>query len=118
MEAIAKAKFQRYGVRKVEQVLDQIRGKSVQNARQMLPLIARRATLLVGQTLQSATANLQVKAGKKLEPSAIFVREAWVGPGPMKSMKRVMPAPMGRAMTFKRKVCHLTVVVSDEKKSR
>jgi large subunit ribosomal protein L22 len=117
MEASAQARFQRYGARKVEQVLDQIRGMSIQKARQILPRIERRATRLVEKTLLSATANLQVKAGKKLDPGQIFVAKAWVGQGPMGPMKRVMPAPMGRAMTFKRKVCHLTMIVSDEKKA-
>ncbi|MFC1678907.1 50S ribosomal protein L22 [Elusimicrobiota bacterium] len=114
MEAIAHARFQRYGARKVAQVLDQIRGKSVERAEELLPLVARRATELVGKTLKSAVSNLQVKAGRKLDPSDIWVRGAWVGQGPMGQMKRVRPAPMGRAMIIKRKVCHLTLVLSDE----
>ncbi|MFH1725832.1 MAG: uL22 family ribosomal protein [Elusimicrobiota bacterium] len=113
MEAIAHAKFQRCGARKVAQVLDQIRGRSVERAEKILPLVQRRATRLVTMTLRSAKANLQVKAGKKLGPAGMWVRRAWVGQGPMGHMKRVMPAPMGRAMIFKRKVCHLTVVVAD-----
>lgn len=114
MEAISHARFQRFGARKVAQVLDQIRGKSVQRAQEILPLIPRRATTMVAKALKSAASNLQVKAGKKLEPGAMFVKAAWVGQGPMGHMKRVMPAPQGRAMTFKRKVCHLTMVVADE----
>lgn len=116
MEAIARAKFQRYGARKVAQVLDQIRGKSVRRAEEILPMVPRRATELVAKTLKSAASNLQVLAGRKLEPGMMFVTQAWVGQGPMNHMKRVMPAPQGRAMTFKRKVCHLTMVVSDERK--
>lgn len=115
MEAIAHARFQRFGARKVAQVLDQVRGKTVQTAEQLLPMIPRRATELVGKTLKSAAANLQNKLGKKVEGTEMFVKSAWVGQGPMGHMKRVLPAPMGRAMTFKRKVCHLTMVVSDER---
>ncbi|MDE2293463.1 MAG: 50S ribosomal protein L22 [Elusimicrobia bacterium] len=114
MEATAKAKFARYGARKVNSVLGQIRGKSVKSAEQLLPLVPRRATELVAKTLKSAASNLQVKAGKKLDPSGMWIKEAWVGQGPMSHMKRVLPAPMGRAYTFKRKVCHLTMVVADE----
>jgi len=114
MEAIAKAKFQRFGVNKVERVLDQIRGKSVERAERLLPLIPRRTTTLVSKTLKSAVSNLNVKAGRKLPPAGVWVREAWVGKGPMGPMKRVRPAPMGRAMVIKRKVCHLTLIVSDE----
>ncbi|HBL15686.1 MAG: 50S ribosomal protein L22 [Elusimicrobia bacterium GWA2_69_24] len=118
MEAIAKARFQRYGARKVNQVLEQIRGKSVEKAQSLLPVIPRRATEVVVKTLKSAVSNLQVKAGRKIEPKGMWVRRAWSDQGPMGQMKRVKPAPMGRAMTFKRKVCHLTLVVSDESAGR
>ena len=114
MEAIAHARFQRYGARKVAQVLDQIRGKSVERAEQILPAVPRRAKTLVEKTLKSAASNLQVKAGRKLEGGGMWIKSAWVGQGPMGQMKRVLPAPMGRAMTIKRKVCHLTMVVADE----
>lgn len=112
MEAIAHARFQRFGRRKVAQVLDQVRGKSVWKAYQILPEVPRAAALLVSKTIRSATANLCVRAGKALDPRQVRVSSAWVGQGPMGAMKRVLQAPMGRAMTFKRKVCHLTVVVA------
>jgi large subunit ribosomal protein L22 len=115
MEAIAHAKFQRYGARKVRQVLDEIRGKSVAQAESLLPAIARSACVLVGKTLKSAAANLQNRLGKNIEPGSMYVKAAWCGLGPMGNMKRVLPAPQGRAYTFKRKVCHLTMVVSDER---
>ncbi|MBI3298029.1 MAG: 50S ribosomal protein L22 [Elusimicrobia bacterium] len=114
MEAIAKAKFARFGSRKVNSVLGEIRGKSVQTAAQLLPLIPRIASQLVAKTLNSAAANLQSKAGRKIDASGMWVKEAYAGNGPMKHMKRVLPAPMGRAFQFKRKVCHLTIVVADE----
>lgn len=112
MDAVAKAKFQRFGARKVAQTLDQVRGKSVWKACQILPEVPRAASSLVEKTIRSAAANLSQRAGKKLDLKEIFITSAWVGQGPMGQMKRVLPAPQGRAMTFKRKVCHLTVVVS------
>ena len=114
MEAIAHARFQRYGSRKVAQVLSQIRGKTVWAAYQILPEVPRAASTVVTKTLRSAVANLTVSAGKPLDPKEVFVKSAWAGQGPMGQMKRVLPAPMGRAMTFKRKVCHLTVVVAEQ----
>ncbi len=114
MEAIALANFQRYGPRKVNQVLEQIRGKNLKVAMDVLPTLPRSAAVLVTKTLDSAAANLKVKVGRGLEPAKVFVKEAWVGQGPMKHMKRVLPAPMGRAMQFKRKVCHLTIVVAEK----
>ena len=112
MEAIAKAKFQRFGRRKVAQVLDQVRGKSLWDAFQILPEVPRAAASMVTKTIRSAAANLDVQAGKKLDPKGVTISQAWVGQGPMSQLKRVLPAPMGRAMTFKRKMCHLTVVVA------
>ncbi|MDD5655759.1 MAG: uL22 family ribosomal protein [Elusimicrobia bacterium] len=117
MEATAYARFQRFGTRKVAQVLKEIRGKSVLQAEQLLPMIPRACGLMIGKTLRSAAANLTIKArlaGKTLVPERVFVKSCWAGQGPMGQMRRVMPAPQGRANTFKRKVCHLTVVVSDE----
>ncbi|MBI5200561.1 MAG: 50S ribosomal protein L22 [Elusimicrobia bacterium] len=115
MEATAHARFQRFGARKVAQTLEQIRGKSVLNAEQLLPNIPRVAAVMISKTVRSAAANLNVRAGRKLAPESVFIKQVWVGQGPMSNMKRVLPAPMGRAMQFKRKVCHLTVVVTDEK---
>ena len=70
---------------------------------------------MVAKAVRSAAANLNVRAGKKLSPEHIYIKQVWVGQGPMGQMKRMLPAPMGRAMTFKRKVCHLTIVVTTEK---
>ena len=117
MEATAYARFQRFGTRKVAQVLKEIRGKSVLQAEQMLPLIPRACGRMIGTAVRSAAANLTIKArlaGKTLVPEKVYIKSCWSGKGPMGQMRRVMPAPMGRANTFKRKVCHLTVVVSDE----
>ncbi len=116
MEAIAHARFQRVGARKVAQVLKEIRGKPVLQVQQILPMISRACVSVVAKTVQSAAANLTTKAnreGKSLVPGKVFVKSCWAGMGPMGHMKRVRPGPMGRAMIFKRKLCHLTVVLSD-----
>lgn len=118
MEATAYARYQRYGARKVAQVLKEIRGKSVLEAEQILPLVPRACGVMIEKALKSAAANLTIKAGragKTLVPARVYVKSCWAGLGPMGQMRRVKPAPMGRANTFKRKVCHLTVIVSDER---
>jgi len=118
MEATAHARFQRYGNRKVGQVLREIRGKSVLQAEQLLPLIPRICGEMIEKTLRSAAANLAIKAGragKTLVPMDVYVKSCWATMAPMGQLKRVMPGPMGRANTFRRKACHLTVVVSDER---
>ena len=117
MEATAYARFQRFGTRKVAQVLKEIRGKSVLHAEQLLPLMPRTCSQMIAKTVRSAAANLTIKArlaGKTLVPEKVIIKSCWSGQGPMGQLRRVMPAPQGRANTFKRKVCHLTVTVSDE----
>ena len=120
MQAIAYARFQRFGTRKVAQVLRELRGKSVLRAEQILPMIPRACGVMIGKTVRSAAANLTIKAaraGKQLVPADVYIKQCWSTMGPMGNMKRMLPAPQGRAYTFKRKVCHLTVVVSDERVS-
>jgi large subunit ribosomal protein L22 len=118
MEATAHARFQRYGTRKVAQVLKEIRGKSVLEAERILPMIPRVCSTMITKTVRSAAANLvnqAAKAGHAVDPEKVYIKSCWSTMGPMGHMKRMLPAPQGRAYTFKRKVCHLTVVVSDER---
>ncbi len=116
MDAVAIAKFQRYGRRKVGQIADQIRGKNVLVAEQLVEMAPRRSSDMVRKAIHSAAANLSVKLGKQLDPAQIWVKRIYADMGPMKHLRRVQPGPQGRALPFKRKVCHLTVVVSDTKK--
>ena len=118
MEATAHARFQRYGTRKVAQVLKEIRGKSVLEAERLLPMIPRICSTMITKAVRSAAANLvtqSARAGHKVDPEKVYIKQCWSTMGPMGNMKRMLPAPQGRAYTFKRKVCHLTVVVSDER---
>lgn len=115
MEAICKLRYQRYGRRKVGKLLDQIRGKSLYQAEQILASIPMKATELVHDAIRSAGANLSVKLGRKLDLKTVWVVEAFADQGPMKTLKRVQPGPQGRAMPFKRKMCHIRVTVSDIK---
>lgn len=118
MEATAHARFQRYGTRKVAQVLREIRGKSVFEAERLLPMIPRICGRMIEKAVRSAAANLvsqAAKAGHPVDPEKVYIKSCWSTMGPMGNMKRMLPAPQGRAYTFKRKVCHLTVVVSDER---
>ncbi|MEK7382827.1 MAG: uL22 family ribosomal protein [Elusimicrobiota bacterium] len=118
MEATAHARFQRYGPRKVAQGLRDIRGKSFFEAERRLPMIPRICSVMITKAVRSAAANLVVqaaKAGRPIAPEKVYIKSCWSTMGPMGQMKRMLPAPQGRSYTFKRKVCHLTVVVSDER---
>ncbi len=115
MEATSKAKFQRFGSRKVGLLLDLVRGKSVKASQGIIPFSGLRCSDMVQKTINAAAANLQVKLGNKLDLTKIYIKEAYSNMGPMKNLKRIQPGPQGRAMPYKRNVCHLTVTVSDIK---
>jgi large subunit ribosomal protein L22 len=116
MEACSKAKFQRYGSRKVGLLLDLVRGKSVKQSEAIIPFSGLRSSDMVQKTINSAAANLAVKSGNKnMDLSKVYIKEAYANIGPMKHLKRIQPGPQGRAMPYKKSVCHLTVIVSDEK---
>ena len=108
MEAVAHARFTRHTPRKINQVLDLIRNKSVEKAFEVLSFTTKAAVPVIAKTLRSAVAN----SGNLKDMAALRVKQCWVGQGPV--LKRMRPGPMGRGMPYKRKTCHLTVVVTDE----
>jgi large subunit ribosomal protein L22 len=107
MEAKATAKFVRCTPRKVNQVLALIRNKKVEKAFEILSFLPKLASKLVKKVLRSATAN----AGKLENYSNLKVKEAWVGSGSI--LKRVRAGSKGRSMPIKKRMVHLTIIVTD-----
>jgi large subunit ribosomal protein L22 len=98
---------------KMKIVIDQIRGKNALEALNILRFTPKHAAKVAEQTLKSAISNLNNKAEQeeiKISDDEIFVKEVYVNQGP--SMRRVLPAPMGRAYRIKKRSNHLTIVVA------
>ena len=115
MEARAVAKYIRMSPRKARKVVDLIRGKSVNEAITTLHFITQRASTPVEKILRSAAANaVNKEEGAKLNPDDLVIKSICVDQGP--SMKRYNPGPMGRASLIRKRSCHITVVVTDQKK--
>lgn len=98
--------------RKVRLVVDQIRGKSVNEAYAVLQFSTKGAAEPVGKTLRSAVANAQMKSqdeGAVLDVDELFVKEAYVDEGP--TLKRWRAAAQGRAAPRRKRTSHITVVV-------
>jgi len=110
MEAVAYAKYQRISWRKVVTILDLVRGKSVEEAYRVLKFIPKAAKLIVEKTLRSAVSNV----GKNIGLGNLYIKRIYVTPGPV--LKRFRAGPMGRSLPYRRKTCHLTIIV-DEKTS-
>ena len=108
MQAVCRARFQRYNSRKVNQILAVIRKKQVDEAFRILQFITKGATTAVEKVLHSAVSNL----GKVEKPENIVVKEAYVGQAP--PLKRMRAASRGMGVQYKRKQCHITIVVGDK----
>jgi large subunit ribosomal protein L22 len=112
MEARAKARHVRISARKARLVVDQIRGKSVNEAYALLQFSKKNASEPVGKTLRSAVANAQVKSqdeGSMVDVDDLFVREAYVDEGP--TLRRWRARAQGRASPIRKRTSHITVVV-------
>jgi len=96
--------------RKMRLVIDLIRGKSVPDALSILHFSPKHPAKIAEKVLRSAVSNFQNKDEQgRTDIESLFVKEAFVDPGP--SMKRVLPAPMGRAFRIVKRSNHVTIVV-------
>jgi large subunit ribosomal protein L22 len=111
MQTYARARFIRVSSRKAQQVLEQIRGKSVGEALATLQYTPRIAARLIEKVLRSAVANAEHNHQVRDLDSLRIVRATADG-GP--SLKRVQPRAMGRAFFIKHRTSHLTIAVTDE----
>ena len=115
MEAKAIARHVRMSPRKVRLVVDQIRGRAVNEAYSILMFSKKAAAEPVGKTLRSAVANAQVKAeggGDHVDVDDLYVRDVFVDEGP--TLKRFRAAAMGRAAPLRKRTSHITVVVDSK----
>ena len=111
MEARAINRFIGSSPRKMRLVIDLIRGESVDKALEILHFSPKHSSKNAERTLRSAVSNLLNKDDTaRVEPSDLFVKEAYVDVGP--TQKRISPAPMGRAYRIRKRSCHLTIVVA------
>lgn len=111
MEARAINRYIGTSPRKMRLVIDLIRGKSADVALHMLHFSPKHASKVAEKVLRSAISNLQNKDEKgRLEEENILVKEAYVDAGMV--MKRISPAPMGRAYRIRKRSNHVTIVVA------
>ena len=110
MEARAVNKYEGTSPRKMRIVIDLIRGKSVGEAMNILHFQPKHAAKSAEKVLRSAVSNFQNKdANAGVSTDDLFVKEVFVNGGPQ--MKRILPAPMGRAYRMIKRSHHLTIVV-------
>ena len=112
MQVTARLRYLQASPQKVRLVADQIRGKDVQEASNILQLSRKSAARSVQKLLKSAVANAENR-DDAVDIDRLFVKEIWVDPGP--TLKRIRPQPMGRAFRILKRQSHLTIKLDTRK---
>jgi large subunit ribosomal protein L22 len=112
MEYTAKAKYLRISTRKVRLVADAVRPLSVERAIQQLSIMPKRAGSFLKKIIDSAVANAHSKNGKGAEVLRFSRIDVTEGP----SMKRWHAVSKGTAHAYKKRMTHITVVLTDDEK--
>ena len=111
IEAHATARYVRTSAQKAGLVMDLIRGRDVNRALATLQFTRKGIGHDIAKLLRSAIANAQQKEGFGGDVDRLFVSACYANQGP--SMKRIRPAPMGRAFRVVKRTAHLTVRVAE-----
>jgi large subunit ribosomal protein L22 len=110
----AEAKFQRVSPQKARLVLDLIKGRGVEEALTVAAFTKKRIAPVIHKLLTSAVDNAKYVAGEQgidLDVDNLYVKLALANDGPR--MKRIRPAPMGRAFRYQRRLTHIVLSVAE-----
>ncbi len=110
MEVAAKLRFARVSPQKVRLVADQIRGKSVGSALQILEFSPKKGAGIMRKVLMSAIANAEHNEGADIDE--LKVARVFVDEGP--TYKRIQPRAKGRANRILKRTSHITVAVAEQ----
>lgn len=111
MEAKAEGRYIRTSPQKARLVVDLIRGLRAGEAITVLRSTNKRMAPTVEKVLRSAIANAENRFND-VDVDSLYVTAAYVNEGPR--MKRIRPAPMGRAYRYQRRLAHIVVKVGDK----
>ncbi len=111
IDAHATARYVRTSAQKAGLVMDLIRGRDVNRALATLQFARKGISSDIAKLLRSAIANAQQKEGFGGDVDRLYISACYANQGP--SMKRIRPAPMGRAFRVVKRTAHLTVRVSE-----
>jgi large subunit ribosomal protein L22 len=108
--AKAEARYVRVSPQKARLVMDMIRGQQAGDAINILNATNKRIAPSIEKVLRSAIANAENKS-QDVDVDRLFIAEAYVNDGPR--MKRIRPAPMGRAYRYQRRMAHIVVKLGE-----
>ena len=110
----AEARFQRVSPQKARLVLDLIKGRNVQEALETAAFTKKRIAPVIHKLLVSAIDNAKYVSGEQgadVDVDRLYVKQALANDGPR--MKRIRPAPMGRAYRYQRRLTHIVLSVAE-----
>ena len=110
--ATAVARFVGISASKARRVINLVRGKSVEEALDILRWAPQQASEPVAKVIASAAANAQNNNG--LDPSTLVVATVYADEGP--TAKRIRPRAQGRAYRIRKRTSHITVIVESRPK--
>ncbi len=114
MIARAEARYIRISPQKARLVVDLIRGRNAGEALNILRATNKRIAPAVEKVLRSAIANAENRSAD-VDVDQLRVLEAYVNEGPR--MKRIRPAPMGRAYRYQRRLAHIVIKVTEKEEA-
>jgi large subunit ribosomal protein L22 len=118
MEFRAQARFMRVSPQKARLVLDLIKGRRVEDALNTLMFTKKRVAPTIEKLLRSAVENANYASTEKgidVDVDSLYVKRAVANDGPR--MKRIRPAPMGRAYRYVRRISHIEIALAERGKS-
>jgi large subunit ribosomal protein L22 len=118
MEFRAQARFMRVSPQKARLVLDLIKGRRVEDALNTLAFTKKRVAPTIEKLVRSAVENanyLSSEKGIDVDVDNLYVKKAVANDGPR--MKRIRPAPMGRAYRYVRRIAHIEIELAERGKN-
>jgi len=117
MEFRAEARYIRVSPQKARLVMETIQGRRVEDAMNILTFTKKGVAPDIQKVLRSALENanyLSTEKGLDVDVDSLYVKRAVANEGPR--MKRIRPAPMGRAYRYQRRMAHLEIVLAERSK--
>ena len=109
MEARAVARYMRISPQKMRLIMDEVRGKKVDEAIRLLSFSPKKGAYVLKKLINSAVANAE--ANKEMDVDTLYIKRIYADQGPV--MKRFRPRAMGRASRIRKRTSHLTVILDE-----
>jgi large subunit ribosomal protein L22 len=109
MESRAVARFVRVSPQKVRLIMDEVRGKKVDEALRLLSFSPQKGAHILKKLINSAVASAE--ANKDIDVDTLYVKKVYADNS--STMKRFRPRAMGRATRIRKRMAHLTVILDE-----